>query len=156
MMIRPVALQPPHFARELIPESSFASSLPTIHHPMYDHDSNEMKMWWIGGCNGAKKKTLHWSTIKQFCLESRYNVHDIIDKAKGDQIYNICFFFFFFFHQTIINDTKYLRLTDKNYSSSITFVALGNARDSPSFYRMMTGLDCCWINRTRKFSKVCS
>lgn len=42
MMIRPVALQPPHFARELIPESSFSSCLPTIYHPMYDHDSNEM------------------------------------------------------------------------------------------------------------------
>lgn len=42
MMMRPVALQPPHFARELIPESSFSSCLPTIHHPMYDHDSNEM------------------------------------------------------------------------------------------------------------------
>jgi len=41
MMMRPVALQPPHFARELIPESSFSSCLPTIHHPMYDHDSNE-------------------------------------------------------------------------------------------------------------------
>lgn len=42
MMIRPVALQRPHFARELIPESSLSSCLPTIHHPMYDHDSNEM------------------------------------------------------------------------------------------------------------------
>jgi len=41
MTMRPVALQPPHFARELIPESSFSSCLPTIYHPMYDHDSNE-------------------------------------------------------------------------------------------------------------------
>lgn len=63
MMMRPVALQPPHFARELIPESSFSSCLPTIHHPMYDHDSNEMyggrgrmimfrtKCCWYCACN---------------------------------------------------------------------------------------------------------
>ena len=43
MMMRPVALQPLHFAREPIPESSFSLCLPTIHHPMYDHDSNEMR-----------------------------------------------------------------------------------------------------------------
>lgn len=41
MTMRPVALQPPHFARELIPESSLSSPLPTIHHPMYEHNSNE-------------------------------------------------------------------------------------------------------------------
>lgn len=165
MMMRPVALQPPHFARELIPESSFSSCLPTIHHPMYDHDSNETYERWDDWQNVNKMLLiLH---ANQVLTVSVLTVYRYIQKIRTEiqsfgiskeEIVQFVLSATSFFGPSVVSSDiqsvikkkqKPIMLTNKNYSRAVAFMTFGDASDTPPFHRMMTRFNGCaneWIS----------